>query len=272
MIIRKSFLVSLLLSVLAPVYAANPLGLSLNASVESIQLPEMAAIADVREKKDTFFTFLEPIVEAMNQKIQAERAWLRVIQQKIEQDEVLDTWQTALLEELAAYYKVDEEAGSEAFFDQMFHRVDTIPASLVLAQAANESAWGTSRFAVEGNNLFGQWCFTKGCGLVPAGRSDGARHEVKVFDSVAQSVAAYLRNLNTHHQYASLRSIRAELRFLKIPVDSTYLAWGLEGYSIRGVHYIRELIDMIQYNRLQSFDKPAFYALNSITVALDNSN
>jgi Bax protein len=268
--IRKAFLASLLILAFSPVWGANPLGLSLQASVESIQLPEMTAITDVREKKDTFFTFLEPIIEAMNQKIQAERAWLKVIQLKIESNEPLDSWQAALLNELAAYYKVDEEVGSVAFFRLMFRRVDTIPASLVLAQAANESAWGTSRFAVEGNNLFGQWCFTKGCGLIPAGRSEGARHEVKVFDSVAESVAAYLRNLNTHHQYNSLRSIREELRFLKTPIDSTYLAWGLEGYSIRGVHYIRELIDMIQYNRLKSFDKPAFYASQSITVALEN--
>ena len=205
----------------------------------------------------------------MNQKVQAERAWLKLIEAEIERDSNLKMWQKSLLEELANYYKVDEELGSGAFFREMYARVDIIPASLVLAQAANESAWGTSRFAVEGNNLFGQWCFTRGCGLVPSGRDSDAKHEVKVFESIADSVASYFRNLNTHHQYQTLRTIRAEIRWLKMPVDSTYLAWGLEGYSIRGEPYIRELIEMISHNRLQNFDQTAFYASNDIRIAFD---
>jgi len=251
------------------VHSADLPVLSFQALSESAVLPEMAAIQDVREKKQTFFGFLEPIVNSINQKVQAERAWLKVIETRINQGESLEYWQNNLLVELAEYYKVDEEPGSAAFFSEMFYRVDTIPASLVLAQAANESAWGTSRFAVEGNNLFGQWCFTKGCGLVPAGRDNDARHEVKVFSTVTDSVAAYFRNINTHYQYQSLRQIRSELRYLALPVDSTYLAWGLEGYSIRGEHYIRELINMIQHNRLQKRDQPAFYAKNEMTIRVD---
>jgi Bax protein len=238
-------------------------------SLENVVLPEMAAISDVREKKSTFFQFLNPIVEAMNQKVQAERAWLKLIEVQINQGLDLELWQSSLLAELGAYYKVDEEPGSNEFFHAMYRRVDVIPASLVLAQAANESAWGTSRFATEGNNLFGQWCFTKGCGLVPTGRDSSARHEVKVFDSIAASVAAYFRNLNTHHQYSELRTIRSEMRFLGLPIDSTYLAWGLEGYSIRGELYIRELIDMIQHNRLQNLDQPAYYARNDVQIIAD---
>ena len=238
-------------------------------ALEQVVLPEMAAISDVQEKKSTFFQFLNPIVEAMNQKVQAERAWLKLIEVQINQGLDLELWQSSLLAELGQYYKVDEEPGSNEFFRDMYRRVDVIPASLVLAQAANESAWGTSRFATEGNNLFGQWCFTKGCGLVPSGRDSSARHEVKVFDSIAASVAAYFRNLNTHHQYDGLRTIRSEMRFLGLPIDSTYLAWGLEGYSIRGELYIRELIDMIQHNRLQNLDQPAYYARNDVQIVAD---
>ncbi|TCS37613.1 glucosaminidase domain-containing protein [Reinekea marinisedimentorum] len=238
-------------------------------AAETVELPEMAAIENVQEKKETFFAFLDPIVASVNERIQAERAWLKVVEQKFKRNEVLDYWQQSLLNELLAYYKVDEPAGSSASFAELYRKVDTIPASLVLAQAANESAWGTSRFAVEGNNLFGQWCFVKGCGLVPSGRATDASHEVRVFDSVTESVEGYFRNLNTHDQYASLRSIRAELRRLTIPLDSTYLAWGLEGYSSRGEHYIQELIDMIQFNRLQTYDQPAFYAFNGVSVQFD---
>lgn len=260
--LRFTFISMLFCLSLSTYGKANPL-----ASLETAVLPEMAGITDVRQKKSTFFNFLNPIVEAVNQKIQAERAWLVDIERSLRDGKSLESWQTSLLTELAVYYKVDEEVGSEAFFNEMFLRVDTIPSSLVLAQAANESAWGTSRFAVQGNNLFGQWCFTKGCGLVPSGRDDSARHEVKVFPSVAQSVAGYFRNINTHRQYQELRTIRSELRLLGLPIDSTYVAWGLEGYSIRGELYIREIIEMIKHNRLQERDQPAFYASNDVILS-----
>ncbi|MDN3648712.1 glucosaminidase domain-containing protein [Reinekea marina] len=229
-------------------------------------LPDMAAIQDVREKKSTFFNYLEPMIAQVNQRIEGERAWLHVVERQIQLGTELKRWQTLYLEELGQYYKVDEEVGSKAFFNQMFNRVDVLPASLVLAQAANESAWGTSRFAVDGRNLFGQWCFTKGCGLVPQGRDDSESHEVRVFDTVYDSINAYFRNINTHWQYVQLRTIRKELRYLNQRLDSHYLAWGLEGYSIRGVHYIRELIDMMQYNQLVRYDEPAFYAQLNIRV------
>lgn len=238
-----------------------------DSSPESFSgLPDMAAIQDVREKKSTFFDYLEPMVAQVNQRIEGERAWLHVVARQIDLGFTLEYWQNAYLEELGNYYKVDEDVGSKAYFNQMFQRVDVLPASLVLAQAANESAWGTSRFAVEGQNLFGQWCFTKGCGLIPQGRDDSERHEVRVFDTVFDSINAYFRNINTHRQYVELRTIREELRHLNLNLDSQYLAWGLEGYSIRGVHYIRELIDMMQYNNLAAFDQSAFYAQLNIRV------
>ncbi|EAR10131.1 putative bax protein [Reinekea sp. MED297] len=233
---------------------------------QDAELPEMAAISDVQTKKDTFFGFLEPIIEQANLRIQAERAWLKVIETDLRNDRALAAWQHSLLEKLGNDYKVDEPVGSRAYFAELFLRVDVLPASLVLAQAANESAWGTSRFAVDGNNLFGQWCFTKGCGLVPSGRDSDESHEVRVFDSVTESVNSYFRNINTHRQYHSLRTIRSELRYLGQALDSETLAWGLEGYSIRGEHYIRELIAMIRYNRLDEFDQPAFYASRAIEV------
>lgn len=238
------------------------LALAETSEAAPAELPDMASINDVSEKKETFFEFLNPIVQGVNQRIEAERAWLLQMRQKARKDHEFLPWQIETMAELGRYYEVDAEPGSDRYFDRMMHRVDIIPASLVLAQAANESAWGTSRFAVEGNNLFGQWCFVEGCGLVPAGRPDDERYEVKVFDSVADSVDAYFQNVNTHPQYSELRNIRAELRYLGMPAHSLDLVWGLEGYSIRGEEYIRELTEMIRYNDLGRYDKLPFYALN----------
>jgi Bax protein len=126
--------------------------------------------------------------------------------------------------------------------------VDAVPDHLVLAQAANESAWGTSRFAREGNNLFGQWCFRQGCGLVPASRPDGATYEVARFESVSQSIGSYMHNLNTGRTYQELREIRALARENGHDPDANAMAAGLMSYSERGEDYISELRSMIRHN------------------------
>ena len=123
-----------------------------------------------------------------------------------------------------------------------------------LAQAANESAWGTSRFATKGNNLFGQWCFSKGCGLVPRGRVEGASHEVAKFSSPFRSVRAYIQNLNRHPTYQELRDIRQEDRRGKDPLSGVDMAAGLLGYSERGQEYVDEIRAMIHYNNLTFYD------------------
>ena len=138
--------------------------------------------------------------------------------------------------------------------DELLVRVDIIPVSLALAQAANESAWGTSRFAREGNNIFGQWCFDEGCGLVPGQRADDASHEVRSFSSVEASVRAYFRNLNTNPTYEYLRELRAQMRMKGKPLDSRALAQGLLRYSERGHVYISELYDIIRVNDLLALD------------------
>ncbi|MCH8529630.1 MAG: glucosaminidase domain-containing protein [Saccharospirillum sp.] len=225
-------------------------------------LPDFGSITDVNEKKEQFFDFLNPLIQVNNERIATERAWLLQMQARASSERPFTDWQYNLLTELGAYYRVDEEPGSESYFSEMLLRVDTLPASMVLAQAANESAWGTSRFALEGNNLFGQWCFVEGCGLVPNSRPEGERYEVRLFESVEGSVEGYFQNINTHFQYADMRLMRAELRMLGEPLSSEDLMWALDGYSIRGVEYVREVLQMIRFNELQRFDVPAFYASN----------
>ena len=117
-----------------------------------------------------------------------------------------------------------------------------------MAQAANESAWGLSRFAQKGNNLFGQWCFKKGCGIVPGQRNAGANHEVRKFASINDSVASYMHNLNTGRAYKDLRKLRATLRSTNAAVDGHTLAKGLIKYSSRGKAYVKEIQSMIKTN------------------------
>lgn len=226
------------------------------------ELPDLTQVLDVSAKKAQFIEFLTPRIQAENHRIEAERAWLLQMHEQASAGVAYEPWQKALLTRLGQYYEIEAAPGTNAYFEQILHRADTLPVSLVLAQAAKESGWGTSRFATEGNNLFGQWCFQSGCGLVPKGRPEGERYEVKAFNSVAQAVSAYYRNVNTHTPYQALRNIRAELRYLSLPLESDTLAWGLESYSIRGEDYIREIADLIDYNELKQHDQPAYYALN----------
>ena len=149
---------------------------------------------------------------------------------------------------------MDHEPGSDDQFALLRKRLDVVPPSLILARAANESAWGTSRFATKGNNLFGQWCFSKGCGLVPRGRAEGASHEVAKFSSPYRSVRAYIQNLNRHPTYQLLRDVRLEDRRENAPLSGLELAEGLRGYSERGEEYIEEIRAMIHYNNLEFYD------------------
>ncbi len=158
--------------------------------------------------------------------------------------------------DLAITYSVDTEAENDQdLVNELLLRVDVIPASLVLAQAANESAWGTSRFALEANNIFGQWCFEEGCGIIPNRRVAGATHEVKSFDTIEAAIEGYFLNINSHHLYAGFRQERARLRRLGRRLDSIVLAQRLDRYSERGKSYVDEVQTLIQQNNLAQRDR-----------------
>ncbi len=219
--------------------------------VQTSELPDFGAIRDVRKKKQAFFDYMAPLVEEQNHQLLLTRKKIEKIRSLRHLSEREQRW----LKRLASRYRVDVEHGfNDRFFDKLLFKVDVIPVSLALAQSANESAWGTSRFATEGNNLFGQWCFSRGCGLVPGGRPEGATYEVRKFNSVAESVGSYIHNLNTHHQYKTMRELRLNKRKNHEPVTGPVLAHGLYGYSIRGVDYVDELIAMIASNDLVRYD------------------
>lgn len=221
------------------------------APVEIQDIPDFASILDVQKKKDTFFAFIKKLVDMENKDLAKTRSWLRSIQDKPE----LNSEEESRLLELVNRYRVDEQmATNEQLFDELLLKVDEIPVSLALVQAANESAWGTSRFALDGNNYFGQWCFSAGCGLVPERRPEGARYEVRKFESPLHSVRSYMHNLNSSHHYESMREMRMKRREMGEPVTGAILAQGLYAYSIRGVEYVDELVKMIEGNDLLRYD------------------
>lgn len=136
----------------------------------------------------------------------------------------------------------------------LLQRVDVVPVSLVVAQAANESAWGKSRFAREGNNLFGIWCYTEGCGIVPKQRKDEAKHEVKRYDNFKDSVVDYIRNINRHRAYQKLREIRAAERAAGRELSGYRLSAGLAKYSEIGEEYIKRIRAIIDGRKLALLD------------------
>ena len=219
--------------------------------ITETRLPDFASFADVNEKKSTFFSFMLPLIEEANAEISLEREQLQAMLQA----DTLSEAEKNRLHSLTKKYRVNNLRAKEQI-RRLLEKINMIPPSLALAQAANESAWGTSRFATEGNNLFGQWCFSKGCGLVPELRPDEAIHEVAVFKTPYQSVRSYMLNINRHKEYADLRAMRRqEISDKGYPTGLT-LAAGLTGYSERGEEYVEELRSMIRYNSLDRYDHP----------------
>ena len=132
-------------------------------------------------------------------------------------------------------------------------RMDIIPVSLAIAQAAKETGWGTSRFALEGNALFGQWTWS-GDGIKPAGAESDTKHKVMKFKVLKASVRAYQRNLNTHSSYKNFRQLRAQLRDDSEKLDSLLLADQLDNYAETGKEYTKILKQIINQNSLKDFD------------------
>ncbi|NLW04967.1 MAG: hypothetical protein GX029_07065 [Pseudomonadaceae bacterium] len=210
-------------------------------------LPNYSNIAHIPSRKDAFFKALLPLALYENERISWQREQLTVIKQRLDLGEELDAKALTSIMGIAEYYGLEWPLDAKDWV-VLERRVHQVPVDLVLMQAANESAWGTSRFAREGNNLFGQWCFTKGCGLVPAGRDEGKSHEVKKFATILESVQAYMNNINTHRAYTQLRELREELYEAGKEVGGVDLAPGLISYSERRQAYVDELIDMMNSN------------------------
>jgi len=218
--------------------------------VEVVSLPpDLGKLRDVDKKKSLFFRTLLPIILAENETLVDLRAnVVRLLGKGLSN---LSDGERGWLRAIASQYKVDS-IETESAQRRLLQRVDTLPTALVLAQAANESAWGTSRFARLGNNLFGQWTYQESLGIIPLKRPDGAAYAVRAFPSLDASVRAYLRNLNTNSAYEKLRLMRQRMREAGEPLDAHRLATGLAAYSSRGEEYIQELQLMMRGNGLMN--------------------
>ncbi len=208
----------------------------------------------VQHKKRIFFRVLGPLIFNANEKIIAERANL----EKMIGNNTLSVDEQSSLLELAKKYRVVDDEAVEVSKEEMaelLKRVDIVPPSIALAQGANESGWGTSRFAEAGHSLFGQWTWG-GNGIASKGKQEGkGDYKVAAFDTPLSSVQSYMLNINRHNSYAEFREKRAQLRRMtgKNP-SGLDLVETLKSYSQKGEAYVQELKNLIEYNKLAAAD------------------
>ncbi len=202
-------------------------------------------IDDINKKKQLFIQTLEPIIDRENQRLKELRAYVQEIL-LLSNNKISDHYKQSI-NQLFNRYKINNTNKTyEQAINELFNRMDTLPKQLVLAQAAMESGWGTSRFTVEGNSLFGQWTWNKNEGIKPSNRSAGATHRVKYFKNIQLSVRDYLLNINTNKAYQEIRNMRREMREQNKPYNAYKLATGLIRYSQRKEAYVKEIQQMLK--------------------------
>ena len=205
---------------------------------------EIKMIENVKKRKNLFIQIILPLILEENNLIKIERKKLFSILNRNNNTNAEKKW---LNDKFKQYGVVNKDLSTLKI------RMDIIPVSLAIAQAAKETGWGTSRFALEGNALFGQWTWT-GEGIKPAGADSQTKHKVMKFKVLKSSIRAYERNLNTHSGYKEFRMARAELRDNNQKLDSLVLANYLDKYAATGVEYIKILKKIIEQNNLTDFD------------------
>ena len=205
---------------------------------------EIKMIENTKQRKDFFIQIILPLILQENNNIKLDRKRLFNIINKSNNTDLEKKW-------LKKKYK--QYGASSGDLSTLKIRMDEIPVSLAIAQAAKETGWGTSRFAQEGNALFGQWTWS-GEGLKPKDADKNQGHKVMKFNVLQASVRAYQRNLNTHSSYKNLRKARAELRDRGKPLDSLVLVKYLNEYAETGEKYIEVLSQIIKQNNLKDFD------------------
>ena len=219
----------------------------LGQSVKPVYLsklpPDLKNIKSNSKKKDTFIKIILPLIIDENNKILENRKKLFKILAKPVNSMGEKRWLKRRYED----YQIKNEDIAELKL-----RMDKIPVSLALAQAAKESGWGTSRFALEGNAMFGQWTYGKD-GIKPKD-SEGKGHKILKFPMLRSSIVAYQRNLNTHKAYSDFRSKRAELRKNNKKISGLDLVIYLESYAATGKEYVKTLTNIISQNKLTDFD------------------
>ena len=207
---------------------------------------EIKKIENTKKKKNLFIQIILPLILEENNRIKLDRKKLFTILNKNMNSDSEKKW---LKSKFQQYGVINNDLST------LKVRMDIVPVSLAIAQAAKETGWGTSRFAIEGNALFGQWTWS-GEGIKPAGVDpEDSNHKVMKFKVLKASVRAYQRNLNTHGSYRQFRSARANMRDNDDDLDSLLLADYLDKYAATGKEYTKIIKQIIKQNNLQDFDK-----------------
>ena len=207
---------------------------------------EIKKIENTKKKKNLFIKIILPLILEENNRIKLDRKKLFTILNKNMNSNAEKKW---LKSKFQQYGVINNDLST------LKVRMDIVPVSLAIAQAAKETGWGTSRFAIEGNALFGQWTWS-GEGIKPAGVDpEDSNHKVMKFKVLKASVRAYQRNLNTHGGYKQFRSARASMRDNDEDLDSLLLADYLDKYAATGKEYTKIIKQIIKQNSLQDFDK-----------------
>ena len=212
---------------------------------------DLPKLREPAERKNVFIMMMLPLVLHTNELILQTRTKLRTLLLAKDSGQTLSVKDRRFLASVAIKYGLETSN-----IEDLIKRVDIIPPSLALAQSAEESGWGTSRFAREGNALFGQRTWRSVTGLVPKKRDEGKTFKVKVFDDLLDGVKAYAHNLNVNLFYKDFREKRAEMRDSNSrTIDGVQLAATLTRYSERGSEYIKTIQSIIRINRLSVFDE-----------------
>lgn len=212
---------------------------------------DIGAIRQPSERKRFFIKTALPLILLVNETILRDRRKIAGLRDR--PDGVLTSSEKDWLARIAGQHGMKQPDFPD--FKELLRRVDVIPPSLALAQSAEESGWGTSRFAREGNALFGQRIWGDADGLVPLGRADGDKYKVRAFKHLLASVRSYARNLNGHFAYGLFRKERALMRARNSAVDGSLLAGTLGAYSERGDAYIETIRLIIRANDFSKYDR-----------------
>jgi len=214
-------------------------------------------IKDTKAMKKEFFNILTPLVVKENNNILNDRIKIKNIFKKLkDNNNSLISLPKEMLNSLviiAKKYKIKDKMDKKS----LLIRVDKIPTALVLAQASIESGWGKSRFIRIANNIFGHWTYSKS-GILPKNRTKGKTHRIRVFKTLQGSVAAYMRNLNTHRAYLKFRAKRVELLNSGKTMDGNAGAEKMDKYSAIGQKYVKMLKTIIRQNKLESYASKFF--------------
>ncbi len=210
----------------------------------------------VDNKKRLFFRTLAPLILRGNELIMVDRQRLSDIRSSHKKNAAISEKDKSWVLKLAKVYKVDakDDEVTSTLMDTLWKKVDIVPASLALAQAAEESGWGTSRFAAKGNAVYGQWTWGSNAITPEKQRKDLGNYGIASFETLQQSISAYMLNLNTHNAYSDLREKRAQLREKDEKITGHILAGQLTKYSERGEEYVKSLRSLMEHNKLDPTD------------------